>query len=434
MVVAMRRSLGCTVAIAVALATAAVTTGCGARCADVAARKRALTERRDIAPGPHASVRVPLARANQLLAELIRDQPIRAPIEMPDLRPLPRLGRPLSALVRKVELRPAPAGRLQFAIELELADTTQPITTLTAIAEVTPELVRTATASELVAGFSPDNLVAVRPTLGPDASRGLADALRRWAPRTLGQLMPPEVIEPAAGKLAEYLTGKAYDVLRATLLHRLGELTRLRIRLPALPIARTAVTSSDDAITVDLTTDLPARRGLDRVHNVIHHDDDGEIIVQISQSTAAELANWSIAHGHLPQRYTRSLEPRADGEYRPWFDYVAADTARPVKIHIFQETGGCSYFQVGLRYDVAVAGDQLRVEVRDRYVEAADASAILEAGLWLKQLIQGSIDSSYRAAAHTRLTIGSRHLDAKVLGAAIAGDDLAFTLALAAAP
>ena len=416
----------CALALAMLAALAA---GCGARCAEIAARRRALTERTERAPGPHARVHIPLAHANRILAELVRDPPLRAPIELPDLSPLPRPALDLFAQVQRVELRPAPADRLRFAIELSIDSGAQPITTLALIAEVQPELVRGADAGELVVGFGPDNLVAARPELGRDAGFALVEAIQRWLPGSMGRFLPHGMVDRAAATLAEYLTGKAYDLLRASLLRRLGELTRLRLRLPALPIAATSVRSTADAIDVDLTTDLPVRRGLAAAAPA-----SDDVVVQIAQSTAAELANWSIARGHLPQRYTRGLEPRADGEYRPWLDYVAEDRRRPVKIHVFQDRGGCSYFQVGLRYQLEVVGDKLEVAVQDRLVEAADASTPLEVALWIKQLILGSVDSSYRAAARTQLTIGGHRFAARVVRATAAGDDLGFTLGLAAAP
>ena len=86
--------------------------------------------------------------------------------------------------------------------------------------------------------------------------------------------------------------------------------------------------------------------------------------------------------------------PSHDGEYRPLLDYLSDDRRRPVKVHIFQDRGGCSYFQVGLRFQLAVIDDKLTVDIRDRYVEAASASTPLELALWLKQLIQGSVDRS----------------------------------------
>lgn len=403
--------------------------GCGANCAEIAARKRALTERTAVAAGPHARVHVPFARANVVLAELVRDPALRRPLQIPSLGPLTLAAPELTAVARRVELRPAAADQLRFAIELEIDDADQPVTTLTAITDVRPALVRTAEGSELVAGFGPDNLRSVELQLRDQDGRALVDAIARWLPPALRGSVPRAVLDVAARKLAEYLTGRAYDALRATLLRRLGEVTELRIRLPALPIAATRVSSTPDALTIDLTTDLPVRRGL-----AGSGPTSEEVVVQLSESTAAELTNWSIARGHLPQHYTRGLEPRADGDYRPYFDYLAEDRRRPVKIHVFQDRNGCAYFQVGLRFDIGLRGDQIEIAVHDRLVEAADASTALEVGLWIKQLIQGSVDRSYRAAAHTELRIGGHRLAARALGAAVSGDDLAFTLGFAPAP
>jgi hypothetical protein len=403
--------------------------GCGANCAEIGARKRALSERTGAAAGPHARVHVPFARANQLLAELVRDGALRVPLQVPALGPLTLAVPELTAVVRGVELRPAAADQLRFAIEIEIDDADQPVTTLTAVVDVRPQLVRTAEGSELVAGVGSENLRSIDLQLRDQDGHALVDAVARWLPPALRSSVPRAVLDGAARKLAEYLTGRAYDALRARLLGRLGEITQLRIRLPALPIAATQVSSTPDALTVDLTTDLPVRRGLAAAPPT-----SPDMVVQLSESTAAELTNWSIAQGHLPQSYTRGLEPRAGGDYRPHFDYVAEDRRRPVKIHVFQERNGCSYFQVGLRFDIGLVGDQLEVAVHDRLVEASDASTALEVGLWLKQLIQGSVDRSYRAAARTELTIGGHRFAARMLGAAATGDDLAFTLGFAPAP
>jgi len=415
--------------VLVLLATAATTAGCGARCADIAARKRALTTRTMVAPGPHAQVRIPMARANAVLAALVHDQPISVPIALPELGPFALPVHELAAVARDVELRPAPPDRLRFAIRIEVDDAQQPLTTLAIVAEVKPELVRTADASELVAGFGPEGLLAVVPELGPDAGHALVDAVARWLPPAIRDHLPRAIVERAAQQLAGYLTGEAYQLLRVTLLRRLGDLTRLRLRLPALPIASTALTSSPDTLTVDLTTDLPVRHGL-----TASPEPSDDVQVRISGSTAAELANWSIDHGHLPQHYTRDLEPRANGQYRPWLDFVADDRQRPVKLHVVQDRGGCSYFQVGLLLRLEIVGDQLNIALLDRRVESAEASAPLELALWLKQLIQGSIDSSRRAAAHTRLSVGGRTLVTRVVRATMAGDELAFALQIAAEP
>jgi hypothetical protein len=412
-----------------ALALVAIaTSGCGSRCADIAARRTALLKAPPVASSPHAQIRIPLGRANALLAAVVRETPLRMKVPLPTLGPFTLPVRELSAISREVELLPAPADRLRFAVRIAIDDAERTITTLVVVVDVKPELQRTDGGLELVASIGPRSLLAVKPELGQDAGHGLVDAITRWLPRAIREQLPRATLDHAAQRLAEHLTGKVYPVLRHTLLRSVGELTELRLRLPALPITTIALAPTTDAITVDLMTDLPVRRGLTE-----RAPASEDILVRIAGSTSAALANWSIDRGHLPQHYTRDLSPSPDGAYRPWFDHVAEDR-RPVKIHIFQERGGCSYFQVGMAAQVEAVGDKLHVAIRDQLVESVDASPQLEAALWVKQLIQGSLDSSRRAAAHTRLSTGRHAFAARVRRAAIVDDELALELALDPAP
>jgi hypothetical protein len=408
------------------MVAAGLLAGCGSRCPEIAAAKRALVERTAIAPGPHVEVRIPLDRANGFIAELLRDQPLAVPIELPSLGPLALPQHELTAVAREVRIRPALPDRLRFAMRIEIDDAQQPLTTLAVETEVTPMVARGNGVTELVTGFGPENLIAVKPELGPDAERALGAAIARWLPPVVRDRLPRSVLDRGARELATYLTGRAYQLLQATLLRRLGEVTRLRLRLPDVPIASATLRSSaapGEALTIALTTDLPVRRGLTAAPPA-----GDEVTVRISGSTATELANWAIERGHLPQRYTRSLEPRPDGAFRPRFDYLVTDRARPVKIHVFQDHGGCSYFQVGLRFEMRVIGDKLEVSALDRFVEAADASVPIEIALWLKQLIQGSVDRSRQAAAHTQLTVGGRTFTTRATRAAVVDDELQFEL------
>jgi hypothetical protein len=171
-----------------------------------------------------------LPRANAFLAELVHAQPLRVPLAMPKLGPFTLPVRELTAVARDVELRPAPADRLRFAIRVAIEDAEQRITTLAIETEVKPRLVRTADASELVAGFGGESLLAVRPELSEESGHALIARPRQ---------------------LAEYLTGDAYLLLQRTLLTRLGEVTRLRFRLPALPIASVALPPTTDNLADD---------------------------------------------------------------------------------------------------------------------------------------------------------------------------------------
>jgi hypothetical protein len=406
------------VLLACAIAAVAGLGACGSRCRDVADARQALVARGPAAIPPHVEVRVPFARANTLLAEVIAAKPIVMPLELPALAALPPPVHELTAVAREVRLVPAASDRARFALRVELDDVDRPVTTLAIEVEVKPEL----GSGELTFSFGPENLVAVRPVLDADARRALGDAVARWLPR-----LPRVAIDPIVVALTEQLTGAAYEVLQKTLLLRLGELTRVRLRLPDAPIAAVVLTSSADALTIDLAIALPVRHGLP-----VAAPKGDDIAVRVSGSAAAELANWAIDSGRLPRSYTRDLKPKADGEFRPVFDYVAEDHARPFKIHIFQERGGCSHFQIGMRVQTRVVGDRLEIAMLDRYVERSDVGPVVSAGLWVKQLVEGSIDEVKREAARVELTIGGRTFETRVVNAEVTGDELRFDLAVTA--
>jgi hypothetical protein len=434
--------------------------GCGSRCAEVAAARDALAQRRGAADrGSDVRVVVPLARADALLADVLREQPVTVPLSAPELSLGPvRLAMPveLAAVARQVRLRPGPPEKLRFAIELDVVGGGEKLTSLAMVVEVTPELQREDGAAELSIRFGLENVLEVEPVLDPDSPAALVRAVLRWAPAALRDRLPRSVVESTARQLGAHLAGAAYQQLRRTLLPRLGEVTRLRLRLPDVPIATLKVRSHDGAahprmgqpgqdapglssggaLIVEILTDLPVRRGLIALAPAAVGD---VIAVQLAPSATAELSNWAIDHGHLPPWYTRGLTPSEGGEFRPRFDFVPEDAAHPFKIYAFQERGGCSYFRVGVQARVAIVEPgggpaQLVVTALDRALEAASANPVIEAAAWVKYFLFGSVDLSKRLAARTQLSVGDRRFESRVTSARLDEQELRFTLELAVAP
>ncbi len=407
------------------VALAMIATGCGSRCQEVARARDALVNRaaaRD--RGPDVEVRVPFDRANTLIAELLQAEPLTVPIDVPDLGPIEITVGALTATAREVQVRQGSAGKIRFATQLDIRDGDEPVTTLAVVAEVAPVLERKDGGAELVIGFGPENLVAVSPELGPDAPKALNGTVTRWASAKLRDRIPKPVLELGAKRLATHLKGAAYKGLQKTLFKRIGEVTRLRLRLPDVPVGNVTITSTARALVVDIATELPVRRGL-----MPAPESDADVSVRISGSAVAELANWAIERSYLPRWYNRSLEPRTTGEFRPRFDYIA-DTTHPIKIYAFQERGGCSYFRVGVRASVAMAGEQVKATALDRDLERKAASPVIEWLAWMKYFLAGWIDRSKQVAMHTRLAGRGRALETRVIGATLANDELRFTLQL----
>jgi hypothetical protein len=403
-----------------------IATGCGSRCKEVANARTALLSRTGAANrGADVRVTVPLERANALFEELLREQPLTVPLDVPDLGPFELTVPGFTATVREVQLRPGAPNKIRFAIQLEVRDAEAEVATLALVAEVAPQLARGESGAELTIGFGSENLLAVVPELGPDGRRALGGAIARWLPAALRDRLPRPVLDAAASKLGSHLTGAAYQALQRTLLKRLGELTRVRLRLPDVPVASVAIRSTETLLVVEIVTDLPVRRGLAPAR-----DDDTEIGVRLSGSAVAELANWAIDHGHTPRWYSRSMLPEPDGEFRPRFDYVAEDRAHPIKVYAFQERNGCSYFRVGVRAAIAIDGDTLQATALDRDLERTSANPVIEVAAWAKYFVIGSLDRSKRVVAHTRLAAGGRALDTRVVGATITNDEVQFALRL----
>ncbi|HKE18229.1 MAG TPA: hypothetical protein VKB80_25300 [Kofleriaceae bacterium] len=441
------------------IAALAAGAGCGSRCREIAAERDALA-RRAPAVGPHLQLQISLATANALIAETLRDEPLSAEIALPRSLPVAVPGGGLTAVAREVRLLPAGPDRVRAAIRLEIGDADGPITWLAVEAAIAPALVREAGGAQVVIGFGPRNLEHVRPELAPRAERALADAIGRRLPRAIRDRVPRALLERAGGRAASYLAGAAFDLLRAALLGRLGELTRLRVRLPDVPIRGASLQTRGDALEIDVATDLPVRRGLraerrppaagaggaaatDRADAATAGgasptggaaDTAAALSLRVSGSAAAELANWAIERGRLPRRYTRSLEPRPDGQYVPRLDYLAGRSARPLVVHVFQERGGCSSFQVGLRPRLSVRRGRLVVDLLDQRIERVRGPAHLEIAVWLRQLVTRSVDHTRQLAAATEIAVGGRRFTARVVEAAIADGELRFALRVSRAP
>lgn len=406
------------------LALALVTSGCGSRCKEVRSARDGLANRALVAQrGADVRVTVPFERANTLFTETLAAEPLTMVLPAPSLGPIEITIPQIAGTVREVRLMPGAAGKIQFAIRVEVRDAAAEVAMLSVVAEVEPRLERSDGTTALVIGFGPENLISIQPDLAPEARVSLGGAVSRWVPDRMRGKVPKVILDAATSKLGNHLTGEAYELVRGTLLKRLGELTRLHLRLPDVPIAKVDIRSTTKLLVVDLVTDLPVRRGLPAAR-----DDATEVGVVMSGSAVAELANWSIDHGHAPRWYTRSLTPSASGEFRPRFDYVAEDRAHPFKVYAFQDRGGCSYFKVGVRAQIALSGDTLTVTALDRELEASAANPVIEAAAWAKYFITGSFDRSKKLAAHTQLTVGGRALETRVVGAALVDDELRFAL------
>lgn len=234
------------------IAIAVVTSGCASRCKEVNSARDGLANRAP-APRRRADVRVtiPFERANTLFAESLAAQPLMMALPAPSLGPIEITIPEIVGTVREVRMLPGSAGTIRFAISVEVLDARTEVAMLAVIAEVEPKLERTGETTALVIGFGPENLISVKPELGTEAATSLDGAVSRWVPERIRGKVPKVLLEAARSKLGKHLTGEAYEALRTTLLKRLGELTRIHLRLPDVPIAKVDIRSTQALLVAD---------------------------------------------------------------------------------------------------------------------------------------------------------------------------------------
>jgi len=396
--------------------------GCGSRCKDVANARNALSSRSTATRSADVRVTLPFAHVNPVLANVLGNKALSVPVELTELAQLGGLA-PLTATVIDVRVERGLPNAIRFATRIAVRDGERDVTELVAQIDVVPSLVRDAAGATLVVAFGPNDLVSLHPILSSDTKAQLGDMIERHIPERLRGKLPRIVLDEAASKLVQYLAGAAFDVLRRSLFVKLGELSAWRLRLPDLPIAHHTITSTDTAIVIDIVTDLPVRRGLGPARA------RAEPTVELSGSAAAELANWTIDRGHVPRWYDDGLVPKRDGEFTPRFDFIS-DDSHPLKIYLFQERGGCSYFRVGVRASIGMRGEKLDAVALDRELEAASTNPIIEVAAAVKFFLVGWTDQSKQIVARTHLEIAGHAFDAHVTSAELDRDELRFGFAL----
>lgn len=409
--------------------------GCGGPCKQVQREWAAVRAARPPATEPHIRVQVPYAVANRLITDVLGEE-IAVPIELGALGLLAPYVASLRAVVRDVALAPGPPGKVRFTLRVELSDAAGLLIALRAHADVEPVIETGADGRPpaVTLGLRADQLARLEPELGPRAAEALGTALLARIPADVGAKVPKFVVDRAAAKVVEELVERGHALLRDTLLVRLGDVTRLRFALPPIPIARIALTSVTDpvaALDLAIHTSLPVRAG---VADATPAAD--AIAVHVAGSAAAELGNWGIAEGHLPQRYTRKLEPATDGPYTPHFDWRADVPARPLLVHMFARRGkGCAHFAAAARPHVRVAGGEVHAHLTNRRMEHSVGPPLLELLAGVNGIFQRSVSKTKSAAAQTQITVGGRDVRAELVGAEISADDIhaSFTLSIAAA-
>ena len=402
-----------------------VLASCSGPCKETEAARLALMARKGVAPGPHARIQLPYELANHLIAEVVKHEP-ELPVTFDELGPFAPYLPKLHARILTIELGLAPPGLVHFDARIAVSDDSGELMTFVAQTEVKPTL----DGHTLVIALRGDSISSVKPELGATSRQRLGDEIVRRLPDAVRDHVPRLVVDHVAAKLVEQGAQQTYRLLRAALLGRLGELTAIRIALPDLPIARVDVASTQGpvpALALGVVSTLPIRAA---VREPAVDPVATEVAVAISGSAAAELANWGVANGMLPPRYTRGLKPAPDGTYVPYFDWRTEQPDRPLVVHMFKVEDGCAHFAVGVLPHVEVTNGSLRTWVENKSLEQADASFAFEMLARIHSAFESSTSDANKLPGHVHVTIGGRDVSGSLTRAAIVDNELRLGVAL----
>jgi hypothetical protein len=384
---------------------------CAPVCREMAADREAFFARRATSSSPHATVFVPFALGDRLIAaRLARVAPIGAPVALPG-----RVGSVLGSIrlaPRRVTLRPAPADRLGLRAEIDVVAAGETLISATLDFDARPEA--DVANGRLAVGLRAGDITSARPSLGPDAVERLARAIRARLPAVAAAVLPEAEVRALARSLTDFLGAElGAAIVRSGLLAPLGEITRVAVAIPIVPIARFELGSVGGAaggLLVGITSTLPVGASVSTAVEGV--GDPATVAVRISGDAVAEIGNWALATGRVPRRYDGAMHAKATGEFTPGLRWIAGP--RPLKILAWRVTEPCLRARVGAEPRLALAGGELVAGIDDGVVEEVRGSLLVEAGAWIKEMGADAIRFSKRAIASARVSVAGVPIEGRV--------------------
>jgi len=415
----------CRVAWAALLASAVLQAACSSMCKEMAADRQAFFARRATSSRPHATIFVPFAVADRLIARrLAALRPVGSPITLPG-----RIGRFLGSVrlaPRRLTLRAAPDDRLGLRLEVAVLAGEVPLVDLSLELDLRPEL--DAARGLLSVAVRASDLRQVRPTIPAGAAERLAAVVRSQLPSLARSVVSQEEIAALARTSIDHLAGHLGSLLvDSGLVSSLGELTRFTVEIPIVPIARLSLHSvpqGGGGLLVGIHTRLPAAAGVDTAARA---DQDAQAVhVRLSADALAELGNLALVSGLVPRRYDEKMRPTKDGDFTPGLRWVAG--TRPFKTFAWRLRGPCLRARIGADPSITVAGGLLAVGIEHGEVEAVRGAALVRARVWMKRWGADAIRFTRHTIASARISIAGRRLTGRIQRASYRDGEFALDL------
>ncbi len=408
-----------------ALAALAACTGCGT-CRRLEKDRQKFLERTGATDEPHLQISVPFAVAEDLLNRRIDEiDPLPLKLSVPSA--LADYFGKLEARARGVKLLPTAAGRLAFRLVFDVRDRDRDRDVFDISVDVEIEPVVDLEAGRVDIEITPDCLGKVKPNISKSAKKELGALIWGRIPKVARLLLPRKAVDEAAASVVKALVSGFAKMSKDKLLKRLGDLSRVSLKLPDVPMKALSIeTDPHGVLRLMAVTGLPVRTGLKA--GVAAPAD--RITVRLSGPAMAEAVNWAMATGLLPDRFDDKGKARDDGELRAGLDWVPGK--RPMKVMLWDLEGTCMRLTLEAAPELGVKDGRLVIGAKDAEVTDIEASAFVKAGVWFALLWKDAFDVTKKTKAKAKLEIAGQELEVGVATAALANDEITLGLDIVA--
>jgi hypothetical protein len=366
--------------------------------------------------GEHARIKIPLQVVDALIAPEVAKLPSPR-LALPSISGF-SLGK-LSVRVDRVLTKPAPEGHIGFKVVTSLRAGKKSILSVDLDTRVRPRI--DLEKGEIVLALDEESIRNMKPKLG----RGGADAFTSWIwgqlPAAARMLTSKKQISSIARRLADQVLPDLLTLVRRELGDELGELSRVELQLPPLPIAALAVRSTKTDLVLGLRSSLPVMDPLppgDARNPELHPN---LVELDISGAMAAALANDAMARGELPQRYDLEGSPDPEGSLVAGLAWPGG--AQPLALHLWNEDDkDCAHVTLRATPRLSVNKKHLLLASRDARIKEVEGPLRVRAGLFFSGVGRRSFSFMEKMASELSFDLGKDEIRARIHDARISGD------------
>jgi len=419
-------------ALAALLSGAALQLGCGATCDRIEEDREEFLSKKGKDAGTHAELLVPFAVAERLIEpQIAAVKPIE--LKIPGLGSLADYFGELTVAPTRVRLRPADPDRIGFRLDFELRSDGKKAFAMFLETEVRPEI--DLAAGKVILGFTPEALAKTKPGIPKDAKKDLGGLVYSEIPSAARIFIPRSVVDAAAGSAIELLVSEFYARAKEKMLPKLAETSRFELTLPEAPLASVGITSTDEGggrLRLAIVTTLPVRAGLAEPPAGTPPPSAERITIRMSGSTVAQLANWAMAQGLVPDRYDGAGKAKKDGELRPGLDWIRGEK-RPMRVILWDLDKPCMRITMSAKPSIRIVDEKLEIAAEDAETEDVEASAFTKVGVWFYVLWKDAMKVHKKTSSRMKATVAGQEVEAVVEKAAVEKDELVLEIGLSAA-